>query len=111
MKAIGEEYASKFRKDFKQQIMTMIKQVSFRRNEQFHKVYWRDGKLIIMSIELGLRSETQNKDHVVLDLVSCYAEANFNREWLWKRWKAQQCEALVQTTYNKLKASNLSRRK
>ncbi len=110
IKTIGKDDTSNFREHFKQQIITMIKQVSFKKNERFHKVFWQNNKLIIMSIELGIRSEKDKQDQIILDMVNCYAEADFSREWFFTKWKTQRCEELVATSFNKLQAANRERR-
>ncbi|CAF3254775.1 unnamed protein product [Rotaria sp. Silwood2] len=70
----------------------------------------KDGHLIVMSIELGIRTDKENNDEVILDVISCYADADFNKEWLWKKWKSQKCEQLVTKAFNSLKATNRERR-
>lgn len=109
VKTIGEQSAKNFRDDFKYQVVTMLKQVTFHKKEQFHKVYWQNGKLIIMSIELGIRCNQKSNDEIMFDMISCYAEADFNKEWLWRKWKSNRCEDLVVKTFQALKVANQRR--
>ena len=107
--AIGAETMPLFQKDYKEQLTTMIKQVAFRRNEHVHQAYMKDGKLLVTIVELMIRGEKQRSDDVMLDMVICIAEIDFNKQWVWRGWKAKKCEEVLLQRFKELKSDNAAK--
>lgn len=81
--------------DFTSQMISMLHQTSFWKNEQCNKVVWHAPNLKVRSMYIEMK-KSEHDDRVVIDLTYCFVTANLKNEWSWNRkTKATKCLQIV----------------
>lgn len=94
-----------FDEKYKDQMVTMLKQVEFTKNEQLHKcTIGKQDKLYVLSLGLQLSCAKEKSNEINVDITYSFLVADFSKEWFWRKWKVNKCQEIVRNRFNELKS-------